>query len=422
MKEDFLHNIWKFKRFDHHRLQTACGLDLNIINYGVHNHGAGPDFTNAFITLAGTSWAGHIEIHINSSDWKKHRHQKDPAYNNVILHVVYNHDYDATSFSGHRIPVLVLDGKIDINLIKKHDHSFQKNQFIPCEKSLINAPWAIPTTFLERLLVERIEIKSKQYRKLLKSLNNDWETLCFRLTCIYFGFNGNKQAFEMLAERLELNVLRRYQSNVFQLEALFFGQAGLLSAGIDNYWDRLFEEYTFLKRKHKLIPMTGTEWRFSRMRPVGFPTIRIAQLAKLIHRHIRLFNSIKENVNIKHWYGVLSILPSSYWKNHFMPGRPSKASHKQLGRQSCEIIITNVFIPLIFTYAYETDNIALIEKLIDLYHAMPSEKNKIVRQWKSLKVKSRTAGESQALFHLKSQYCDRFRCMECQIGTKLLFE
>lgn len=422
MKEDLLQHIWKFKRFDHTDLKSADGQAIQILDYGMHNHNAGPDFINARVRIAGTLWLGHIEIHIYASQWYAHGHMNDPNYNNVILHVVLKNDSVVKALNGNLIPCLELEDRIDEALVKKHNTLFQSQLFIPCQNSIYHLDKEILFLYSNRLLISRLERKYTFIQSLLEQYKNDWEQLCFALLLRYVGTHVNKEAFSILSSRIPHKLLLRHSCNLTELEALFLGQAGLIGEGLDGYTQNINGIYSHLKRKYRLNPMSGIQWKFSRMRPRNFPTLRLAQIAGLYFRYPRLFSKLLNEVSVNNYYKILNIQASAYWSYHYIPDRKTRKHTSFLGKQTRGILILNAILPLVFSYAMQRSDASILEKCLQSYSDTPPENNNIIRLWKSLDIHPENAGHSQAFIELKTQFCDRFKCLNCQIGTKLLFE
>jgi hypothetical protein len=422
MKEDLLQTIWKLKRFDLHNLTCTSGEKLQIINFGNHNFNAGPDFLDANVIIGDKQWFGSVEIHIKSSDWNLHNHQLDPAYNNVILHVVYLHNKEIKNQNNQTIPTLELNNRIELDIIENFENLFSNSSLIPCSQSIATVDQSKIKIFLSRLLVERLESKAQKIIELLEASKNDWEHVCYKLILKYMGLKVNAEAFDTLSNYLPYKMISRVSSNLFQTEALILGHAGLLETCYDVYSEKLAKEYNFLKSKFKLNPMTGVQWNFGKLRPSNFPSLRMAQIASIYHHTPKLFRSIISNPDRTHLDQILSHQASSYWDTHFIPGKLSKNRFKNIGHQTRMLLIINAFIPLIFTYAYVTSNELLKEKALDLYFKIPAERNKIISQWKKHGLIYHSASETQALIELKTQYCDNFQCLRCQIGRNILFK
>ena len=420
MQEQLLHRIWQRKHFDHGNLITTSGLPLKIIHYGHYNTHAGPDFQNGQIQIENQNWFGHIEIHVKSSEWKSHKHHLDPAYNNVILHVVFEDNQKVYTQSGRLIPTLVLCNRIDRDVLSRYANLNSSIDIIPCKSNLLYIDSDKYKLFFHRLIIERLERKSNELIKTLTSSKYDWEGVLFKWLLKYACPKSNKGAFELLGERLSLNLIYKYSRNLSQLEALFLGQAGILNPE-DEYTEKLVREYKHLKNKHKLIPMTGVEWRFSRMRPNQFPTLRLVQIAFLYSKVPGLFQTIL-NTPMNEWKGIFKINTSDYWKTHYLPGRPSVYKEKRWGKLMIHNILINVIIPLVYIYGKKTGTTSLSENAIELMYTFPAENNNVLRLWKDVGINAENAAQSQALIQLKSEYCDHYLCMNCSIGQELLFK
>jgi len=422
MKEELLHLVWKLKRFNLHNLQTINGETIKIINFGNHNHNAGPDFLNATIKIGNQTWVGHVEMHTLASEWTAHKHQFDPAYNNVILHVVYENNAIVKTQNGNQMPTLILKDRIEKSLIYDYQRLLLNPDWIPCAQQLHKANTFKINMFLEGLLIERLEAKCQPIINYLKISKNNWEYVCYKMILKYFGLKVNKEAFETLSEKLPHSLLIKYHLRLIQCEAILLGQAGLLHSPNDNYTQKLKKEYDFMRKKHNLQPMVGVEWRFARMRPSNFPTLRIVQVAALYHKTPKIFNQIVANPTLKEFEEILTITLSKYWNQHYIPGKPSKNRIKKLGKQAIKLIIINAFIPLLFTYGISKGNQKIKDLAIDLYRQLPKEKNVIIENWKKLGLNIESAAETQALIQLKMQYCNKYKCLSCQIGQDILFK
>jgi hypothetical protein len=421
MKEDLIHLVWKLKKFDFNNLTTTDGEKLQIKKFGFHNKNAGPDFLNGEIIVGDTKWVGHIEMHINSSDWNKHKHQDDKAYNNVILHVVYNEDTKIINQSGQQIPTLILNDRISQHTINNYEKLSQNLDWIPCAKSISKVDDIKKVIFLEKVLIERLQKKCARIYEILEHTHNDWEGTLYRLLLKYFGLKVNGSAFEQLAHVTPYPYIKKLSDKSIALEALLLGQAGLLSNPSDQYISQLRTEYNHYKNKYQLVPMTGVEWRFSKLRPANFPPIRIAQIAQLYHKSPQLFNDILKAKNINDIYIMLDVTASDYWTTHYLPGKTSESKTKKIGQSTKELIAINVVVPLLFSYGQKTDNDIYKDKAISLLENIKAENNSIIREWKGLGMKTKSAFDSQSLIQLKNEYCNNFNCLNCQIGQTILF-
>jgi len=421
MREELLHHIWKTKRFDLYDLKTVAGESINVNYFGLHNDDAGPDFLDARIRIGKTLWAGHVEIHIKASDWTKHSHQKDEAYNNVILHVVYKNDQPIQNENGRHIPTLELIDRIPEKYLNDHHRLTQSLAWVPCANHLPQLDQAKWPFFLERVLVSRLMKKKARIDLLLQKTKNDWEEVLYRLLMQYMGLKINGATFETLADHLPYAILKKQGENLEEKESILLGQAGLLEAK-DDYTTQLSQNYLHQKNKYGLIPMTGVEWKFSRLRPANFPTIRMAQLAALYHKTPKLFNAFLTATDLKQVEDTLSVQASSYWDSHYLPGKESKSPKpKNLGKTTKKVLIINAIIPLLFAYAVTLKDEPLKEKVIDLLSSVKAESNNIITRWKNHGVAADSATQSQALIELKNAFCDQYKCLNCQIGQQIIF-
>lgn len=419
MKEELLHYLWQTKRLLTSNLMTTDGEAITILNHGVHNHDAGPDFLHAKVQIGTTEWNGHIEIHIKSSDWNAHKHQNDLAYNNVILHVVHDYDKSITNNNGQVIPTLEIKDKYDAKLLDRYESLLASSSWIPCEEHIATATVPKLGFFLERKLTDRLMRKHLAMAALLEEKKQDWEEVLYTSLLKYIGLKVNNTAFLTLASIAPYRLLIKQGESVKQKESLLFGQAGLFGDE-DDYFVSLRKEYQHQKAKYELQPMTGVEWKFSRLRPPNFPSLRIAQIATLYHQSPKLFNLVIRNPDYKYLSELLEVTASEYWNEHYVPGKISESKAKAIGKMTKDILIINVFTPLIFTYGIATDDEKIKSKAIDLLYEVKAENNSIIRKWKERQIKPENAGHSQALLEIKTQMCDKFRCLQCTIGQQIL--
>lgn len=422
MKEEFLHYLWRLRRFNPKDLHTTEGRPIEILSQGIHNHDSGPDFTNARIKIGDTTWAGNVEIHINASDWNIHAHQKNRAYDNVILHVVYEEDKPVHHINGQRIPCLELRKRIPRRVFKMYEKLQYFNAWIPCEHLLHNIKEITVKLYMDRLLVERLENRCDKFSKLLLLNKNDWEETFYQALASGFGLKVNSESFEQLSRSLPLKMLAKHRNSLFQIEALLFGQAGLLEFDfLDDYPLKLKKEYNFLREKYNLIPMKATNWKFLRMRPANFPTIRIAQFAMLIFQTSNLFSKISAAADILEIENALTIKTSPYWESHYVFDKPAiKKRKKNLGKPAIHLIIINIIAPLLFLYGKQKANDKFKNKAFQLLESIKPEDNKIIKNWKKLGITPRSAYQSQALIQLKNEHCDNQKCLSCPMGAAIL--
>jgi hypothetical protein len=420
LTEEFLQFIWEQHLFNDDSLRTVSGETVEVIETGTHNFDAGPDFFNARIRIAETLWAGNIEIHKNSSDWKKHSHQEDEAYDNIILHVVLNFDRIVTRVTGEEIPTLVLP--FSDKLFDNYQQLMDAKTWIPCQENFHLMDRLVMMIGFNRLMIERLEEKTGEIVSRLNQNKMDWNETFYQFLAKNFGFKINALPFELLSRSLPLAILSKHKDDLFQLEALFFGQSGLLHEALlgDDYFLSLRGEYDFLAKKYHLRPMAAHLWKFLRLRPVNFPTIRMAQFAALFHQSSVLFSKIIETFSLTSIGPLLDVKASEYWNTHFKFSYPSSESVKHLGEEASENLIINTLIPFIFVYGEITDKYFLKDRALEWLDKLPAESNAIISRWKALGVEAGSAFESQALLQLKNRYCDRKRCLHCHIGTKLI--
>ncbi|MBE9584341.1 DUF2851 family protein [Mucilaginibacter sp. JRF] len=421
--EDFLHYVWKFRLFDRAELKTVEGDEIEVFSAGLHNKHAGPDFQNARLRIGETTWAGNVELHISSADWQRHGHNTDKAYDSVILHVVYRDDAPVTLPNGRRIPTLELHNRIAPELYNRyHKLLFGERQFIPCEANMAGVDSLSMSTWLSRILIERLEKRSEAVLTALATNRGDWEETFYQFLAANFGFKTNALPFELLARSLPQITLAKHKNNPLQIEALIFGQAGFLDGDMaDDYPRKLKTEYQYLKHKHGLKPIDNHLWKFMRMRPQNFPTIRLAQFAGLIVQSNHLLSKILEirEVDIlRSLFDSISINP--YWENHYRFDAESKPSPKNLGKASADVLLLNTVALFLFTYGKQHRQQYHINRALKLLESLPAEKNNITADFVNLGLKIKTAFESQALLELKNNYCDHKKCLDCTVGNKIL--
>jgi hypothetical protein len=409
-KEDFLHFIWKFRLYNTVAFRCEPFGKFQIINTGLSNHHAGPDFLGAKLKIDETTWVGHVEIHVSSSDWLQHKHQHDQAYDNVILHVVYEHDQKIYRKNGTEIPVFILKGLFDEALYQNYNALIHATHFFPCEKQIDKVERIIVNGFLSRQLIERFEHKTSAIQAQLHLYKGDWEKTLYYFIARNFGFKINATPFELIAASLDLHVIKRYHDDPLKIEALLYGQAGFLNQGFDEpYPLRLKKEYLFLQHKHQLSPIDISLWKFLRMRPQNFPTIRLAQFAALMSCHAALFDKVLEIEQVDGYYAIFKNLPvHSYWNQHYHFNKKTTQVSIQVGKVSIENILINTICVFLYVYGKYTDQ----QKYID--------KNSIVDKYKSAGISFESAFASQAVLQLNKFYCSQKKCLNCSIGIKIL--
>ena len=446
-KEELLHYIWKFRLYPHDSLVTTDGEGIEVIDPGMHNLHAGPDFFNAKIRIGDKMWAGDVEIHRSSDEWERHGHHTDKAYNSVILHLSENVNRMIINQRGQQIPQSTL--AVPARIRKNADYLIYSNSSLPCRDYLPSLPEVVVRSFLNTLAIERLERKTNDIYTHLKHFKESWDEVFYVLLTRNFGFGLNSDVFERLALSLPFKYIRRHGDNLFQVEALLFGQAGLLEGpgdrrdrgdgetgrsgddGVDaqtgrtrgegeDYFLQLQHEYRFLKRKYSLTPLEGYLFKRMRTRPHSFPEMRIAQLAALLQSSERLFSLVLERERVDDWMSLFFISPSPFWQTHYSFGKQSPESSGQLGSASRQILLINSVAPVLFAYGKRTAVEGYCDKAIHLLESLKPERNVIVSEFREAGVISRNAFDTQALIQLRRAYCDTRKCLFCRIGHTLL--
>jgi hypothetical protein len=424
MEEAFLHYIWQFQYFDHEALQTASGEKITIFNPGTRNVDAGPDFFNARIKIGTIEWVGNVEIHIQSSGWNAHKHNTDPAYENVILHVVWKNDAIIKRQDSSTVATLELQNKVKENLVLQYKTLLYNPATIPCSSSVTNVQELTRLSMLDKALMYRLENKSTIILKTLQRNNNDWEETSYQMLCRNFGFKVNAEPFQQLSQHLPYKVLMKHSDKLVQLEALLFGQAGFLDDknNVDDYYQLLKREHGLLSQKFSLQAnkLNKTQWKFLRLRPANFPTMRIAQLASLLFKQKNIFSKFIEASTYKELVSILTAEQTDYWKRHYQFAKPVEEEIPALGKMSIDTIIINTVVPLTVAYGKFKDEQSLVDKAVQFLHEISAEKNTVIKTWNSLGVSCTTAFDSQALLELYNNFCLRRRCLDCVIGASLV--
>ena len=420
MKEDFLHYLWKFKKFDTLNLKTSNEEEITIVSVGQYLELAGPDFFNAQITIGNQKWAGNVEIHLKSSDWYIHNHEQDSGYENVILHVVWEHDTEVFRSNNSEIPVLELQKYVDSDTIDNYQSLMAPKSWIFCEKQIKEVNEFVFKNWQERMFFERLERKSKPIFDLLEQTNHDWEAVLFCLLAKNFGLNTNGEIFFKIAKSIPFSVIRKESFEVKNLEALIFGTAGLLDAEKeDNYFKDLKFRYFYLLHKYQLEKACVEPVQFFKHRPDNFPTIRLSQLSNLYHTQQNLFSKISALNSLKNCYKLFQVSASDYWLNHYQFDRESPNKKKKLSKSFIDLIVINTIIPLQFAFA-KSQGKEISEDLICLLNEISAEKNAVIDKFDSFGIVSKNAFDSQSLLQLKNEYCIKSKCLECAIGMELL--
>ncbi len=421
MKEELLHYIWRTKKFDN-TLLTEQGQPLEILFSGKFNTNAGPDFLEAKIKIGDTIWAGHVEMHLKSSDWIKHKHQEDAAYNNVILHVVHENDQVIKDQNNVEIPALALKNLIAPEIYSKYNNLMNNAKWVSCQDRFQEIPELIKNVWKDRLIIDRLEDKTQLIKEDLEKSNWNWEQVFFLHLAMHLGTKVNKGPFRLLMQSISLNTLIKHRTSLHEIEALLFGQAGMLDEKFtDEYPNGLQQTYLFLQKKYDLVAIKKSVWNFLRLRPPNFPTIRIAQLARLVYQTEHLFSKCLAAKTVTELHNTFTIEIGQYWKDHFLFEKQSpKQSNKKVGKATVQNIIINTVVPFLFVYGKAKGLEKYVDKALNHLERIPAESNSIIKKWQQLGYDAENSMDSQALLQLKNKYCARKRCLECQIGHQLI--
>jgi hypothetical protein len=420
MKEDFLHYLWKFSIFNTLDLKTTSGETITIVNVGQYLEQAGPDFFNAQIRIDNQKWAGNVEIHLKSSDWYAHHHENDPAYENVILHVVWEHDVAIYRSNNSIIPVLELKQYVAPETVIKYNALRSVKSWLYCENQLTGLDQFLLRHWQERLFIERLEQKTKPILNWLTQTNSDWETVFFWLLAQNFGLNTNGEQFLTIVSSIPFSIIRKESSNLANIEALLFGNAGLLDSDKeDHYFNDLKYRYHYLLQKYQLVKPIVPPVQFYKHRPDNFPTIRLSQLAVLLQFHSNLFSKVIAANTVEKIYQLLDVEASSYWLDHYQFDKVSPKKKKQLSKPFIDLLIINAIVPIQFIYS-QSQGKENSEELIQLVQDISPEKNGVVDKFHFFGIVAANAFESQSLLQLKKEYCNKSKCLSCAIGIDLI--
>jgi len=421
LTESFLHYLWQFQYFDKKELTTTTGEQVSIISPGILNTDAGPDFLQVKINIDQIHWAGSVEIHIQSSDWYEHKHQTDAAYENVVLHVVWEENKPVYRADGTRLPTLQLKERVDKSLLKSYNRLVNQADHIPCQRIVPSVSTVIRQAMVDKAAMIRLEEKSKQVLKRLQSNQGDWEETTYQLLASGFGFKINKEPFLQLSTVLPYKLIRKHRSKIEQTEALLFGQAGfLVTKTRDEYLTTLFNEFEFLNKKYNLKQLQPSQWKFLRLRPANFPTIRLAQFAALLYSCDNIFSTLITTNSYKEIESLFQVQTSLYWKQHYRFGKPATGSVPALGADSRDVILINTVIPLLIAYGQSRDDWSYVDRAVEFLQQIAPEKNKIVRSWQQLGFTTANAFETQGLIELYNNFCQRRACLNCTIGSTII--
>ncbi|MBR1516900.1 MAG: DUF2851 family protein [Bacteroidales bacterium] len=422
MTESFLQYAWRYQLVEG-AMTTTDGREVKVLRAGILNTDAGPDFFNARLLIGGVEWVGNVEVHVRASDWRQHHHSDDASYNNVVLHVVYEANEEVITGDGRTLPMLSLKGYIPEVLWNNYDALVHAPQSIDigCADHLPSVSAMQLRSYMDRLVVERLERKTQDVQRLLDEAHGGWEHCCYWLVARYFGGKANALPFELLAKATDLHLLARWKDNPQRVEALLMGQAGLLEAYFeDDYPRQLQVDYQAIRAGSQLHPISAHLWKFFRLRPSSFPTLRISQLAQLVSQSSSLFSKLLDTTDASRLEQYFDVEASPYWTTHYQFDKPSKGRRKSLGVSMARSLVINAWVPLLFQYGAAHGDEALRERAVDILRQLPAEDNSIVARWRQAGIVAANAADSQALIQLYNEYCRDRRCLQCHIGYQVL--
>jgi hypothetical protein len=428
MSESYLHFLYQFQYFDKTNFQTTDNESVEIIKIGRLNADSGADFQDARIFIGNIEWAGSVEIHLKSSEWDIHKHQNDTSYQNVILHLVWEDDKPILRKDGTKIPTITLSDRADKKLLQKYQSMMESKVEMPCQNQFREVDDIKKLSMLDKVLMKRLEDKSLIINQFLKENNTDWEETAYQVLAKNFGFKLNAEPFLSLAKNLPLKILQKHRDNLPQIEALIFGVAGFLQNEKNDLetWDEyrlnLRKEFQFLASKYQLQDkiLGQHEWKYLRLRPANFPTVRLAQFARFIHENANLFSVLIHLENVKSFAKILKVKQSDYWIEHYIFGKKSEGKVPTLGNTSVENVVINTVVPLLVSYANQKDNQEYLEKAIRLLEELPAEENNITKHWQSMSLPIKSAFDSQASIEWFNHFCLPKKCLSCNVGVEIL--
>jgi hypothetical protein len=423
MTEAFLHYVWQFQYFDKSDLLTTSGEAVSIFHVGFQNIHSGPDFFNSKIKIGEMEWAGTTEIHINSSGWNDHKHDSDEAYENVILHVVWKEDKKIKRKDGSELPTIELHQRVKDTFLLQYRKLVNHPDKIPCASFFDNVPSLTKFTMIDKSLIRRLESKAMNTQSLLERNKNDWDETFYQMICRNFGFKVNSDPFEQLSHALPYKILLKHADNTVQVEALLFGQAGFLEElGRDEYFLLLKREYAVLSQKYNLKPnqLKPAQWRFLRLRPANFPTLRIAQLTGLLCSKKNMFSRILEASAYGELVELFSAGTSAYWQHHYQFFKFNIQKIPSFGKMSIDNFIINTVVPLLAAYSKTKDEQRYMDRAVDILNHIGPEDNSILKTWAQVGMQNRSAADSQGLIELYNNFCLKRRCLDCNIGFSII--
>lgn len=420
--ENLLHYMWRNKLFAPYHLTSVDGEEIRIVYPGIAHQDAGPDFKQAIIKVGDITWAGDVEIHVNSSDWIRHKHSEDPKYQSVILHVVYRHDVEIERKEGEYYTTLELRNYIPKEMLERYQSLTLSKKALPCEQQIPQFSSLKFAAFFARLSTERLFRKQEKIFEIHEKCQHDWSETIYRILLESYGFRTNANAFEMLAASLPYSILFKHHHSKTQVYALLFGQAGMLDKELpdDDYYSALQYEYNYLKYKYKLTPIPEKCWMLLRMRPQNFPTIRIAQLAEMFSQYPNLFQQFTKETDLAQFYKMFSCVPDDYWQHHFLFGKESKPHKVQMSKETINLLLINTIVPTMFAYSTFSGHCEMQERALNILENLAFEQNYITREYCRAGFPHDNASYSQAILELQKYYCTPKKCLQCDIGMEII--
>lgn len=418
--EQLLHYVWKHKIFPFRELRTVDGRAVEVLNPGISNTNAGPDFTGASVKIDGMVWVGNVEVHMKTSDWFRHHHDQDSAYDTIVLHVAAEVDAPLYYPDGREVPQLQLE--VPQYVRDNYEQLRLADRMPRCKHVVSGLPEFQIHNWMTSLMLERFEERTRQILARRELLDKDWENTLFVTLARSFGFGINGDAFETWAKSVPMSAVAKHRDSLFQVEALFFGQAGLLEGeGTDDYYLKLQKEYRYLMRKFTLKPIASGAWKFLRLRPQNFPHIRIAQLAMMYYEQRMSLSRLINARTVEEMDALLLTHVSEYWQTRYtFGGRETKVQERALSVPTKERVIVNALAPVLFAYGKYKSDQSLCERAFTLWEQLPPECNKVTREWASAGVVCESAADSQALIQLSSRYCQPRDCLRCRFGYEYI--
>jgi hypothetical protein len=419
--EDFIYFLWQYHQYSPEKLKTTDGKSLVVVNPGFRNSDSGPDFNEAHVKIEDMSWFGQVEMHIRSSDWLLHKHHIDPAYNNVVLHVVWEHDEEVHRPDGTTMPTIVLNNIVDSRIYNRYRLLQEALEPVPCSGQTNDIEEIRWFSMLDRCAVERLERKAIDISTILQECNDDWEETTYRLTLKYLGFKVNATPMEQLSKKLPYKILKKNAHQPAMVEALLFGQAGLLGKRTNDYVKGLFHDYSFGRKKYTLQdPVVAHLWKFMRMRPANFPTLRLAQFAAIVIGNPHLFSLFLHEQEYKMIEERLRLPLSGFWNNHYHFDKSVRTYNPVIGKQAIQVLAVNVIAPLRAAYAQYVGDQSYMDSALNLLQQLPAERNKVIKAFDHIHFNKKTAFDSQAMINLYDKFCSQKQCLNCDIGIALM--